>query len=68
MYEFEMLSEVLIRFRNVSFLFMILLSLLGIVIFAFTDVYDFPFNVRVRPVFWKACIHEKLPPKERFSL
>lgn len=67
MYEFEMLSEVLIRFRNVSFLFMILLSC-WVLLFLLLPMFMFPFNVRVRPVFWKACIHEKLPPKERFSL
>ena len=67
MYEFDMPSEVLIRLRNVSLLFIILLSCC-VLLFSFLLIFMFPFNVNVRPVFWKACIHEKLPPKERFSL
>ena len=44
---------------------MILLSC-WVLLFLLLPMFMFPFNVRVRPVFWKACIHEKLPPKNDF--
>ena len=44
MYEFDIPSEVLIRLRNVSLLFIILLSCC-VLLFSFLLIFMFPFNV-----------------------
>ena len=67
MYEFEMLSEVLIRFRNVSFLFMILLSC-WVLLFLLLPMFMFPFNVRVRPVFGKRASTRSYPQRTIFTM